>query len=188
MKVKFVGTVVVLVALASGCVGHYRYESRGIVFVAENQQANAVMYWFGDDGRMWYGSRYRQTDTDIEMNVCGMTSKSFEPAGEEQSSLQLLSRSGDQQVAAPDDAGNVIRLPEPKPLRPGSECGRVAVGQAKALTDDLQPGVEPDVIILCENVQKSERYPDARLYEFQAVVRVKVKENEPPATNCPGAR
>ena len=45
----------------SACVGHFRYESRGTVVLASSEQpSEALLYWYGDEGRLWYGKRYKQ--------------------------------------------------------------------------------------------------------------------------------
>ena len=165
----------------SACVGHFRYESRGTVVLASSEQpSEALLYWYGDDGRLWYGKRYKQSDSDIVMRVCGTTPKSFVPSGEGDAELQLLSRSGDRQVAKVDSTGDVVALNAPKRLPPNSTCGGIAVSGAKALTEDLTAGVEPQLFILCDNQQRPDRYPKPRRYLFKEVTKTKVAGNEAP--------
>ena len=184
MSTRFIAIIVFLSTLSSGCIGHYRYESQGNVLIASGQQTEALLYWYGDEGRLWYGPRYKQTDTDIDMIVCDMTPKSFEPAGADNDELQLLSRSGDSQVVAVNNSGEIVPLSEPKRLSVGSECGRLSVSQATVSTNDLHSGTEPNVIILCFNAQRPDRYPEAGRYEFRPIARIKVDGNEEPTNFC----
>lgn len=182
MRLRAAASITVLAVLASACVGHYRYESRGSVVTAPSgAPSEALLYWYGDEGRLWYGKAYKQTDSGVVLRVCGTTPKSFVPAGEGDEGLQLPSRSGDRQVARVDGSGEVIPLNEPKPLRPNSSCGRIAVAGAGVLADDLVDGVEPQVIILCDNQRTPGRYPEPRRYLFEAVTKIEVSGNEAPA-------
>ena len=102
------------------------------------------------------GSVTKEIDSDIEMNICGATPKPFTPTEEDGSGLQLPSRSGDLQVDRVDKTGKMVRLPEPKRLKPGTSCGRVSIAGTMVAVEDLQEGVVPEVHILCEN-QRSPR-------------------------------
>ena len=176
------GLFVALLSLSiSACVGHFRYESRGtVVLTSSEQPSEALLYWYGDEGRLWYGKRYKQSDSGIEMRVCGATPKSFVPSGEGDAELQLLSRSGDRQVVEVDSTGDVVALREPKRLPPNSTCGRIAASGAEALTEYLAAGVEPQVFILCDNQQRPDRYPKPRRYLFEAVTKTEVVGNAEP--------
>ena len=147
---------------------------------------NALLYWYGDDGRLWYGKRYKQIDSDLEMNICGATSKQFVPAEGGNVGLQLPSRSGDLQVAEVGSGGKVVRLPEPKRLKPGAGCGKVSVQGTMVSTDDLDEARKPEVIILCENQRSPDRYPKIGRYVFNPVTKTKVKGNDPPESVCTG--
>jgi hypothetical protein len=70
---------VALVAL-TGCIGHYRYESQGEVMLADSQGHPALLYWYADDGRLWYGKAYRQPDTSLGLLVCGTPLRNFDGA------------------------------------------------------------------------------------------------------------
>ena len=159
--------------LLSSCIGHYRYESAGTVNVS-GESRNALLYWYADDGRRWYGKRYRQVDTDLELIVCETTPKSFEPDPSGKS-LQLSSRSGDRQIARVETAtGEVVLLPEPKRLVVGSDCGHISLSGDNTLTDDLVVGTEPQVFFICDNPRNPVRYPQSRRYQFDDVYKVKV--------------
>lgn len=185
MRARTTLLVSILSLLISGCMGHYRYESRGSVTTSSGESSNAILYWFADDGRLWYGKSYKQVDSGLEMNVCNATSKQFVPAGDDNTVLQLPSRSGDRQVAHVVSSGEMVRLPEPTKLKPGNSCGRISVTGSAVSTEDLSEGAKPEVILLCENVSKPDRYPEIGRYEFKAITKTKVKENLPPDIVCP---
>ena len=186
MHVKTVLSICLLSLLIGGCVGHYRYESNGSVSNSIGGTSNAILYWYGDDGRLWYGKRYQAVDSGLEMIVCDSTSKKFEANEGEDVALQLPSKSGDQQIARFDSrGGRLITLPEPKSLPPGSSCGQIFNDGRAASTDDLAVGVKPEVIILCENQRRPDRYPSVGRYDFSAVTQTKVDGNVPPDTVCP---
>ncbi len=186
MRVRTTLLVGLLSLLLSGCLGHYRYESQGSVTTSSGESTNALLYWYGDDGRLWYGKRYKQIDSGLEMNICGATSKQFTPAEGDNVGLQLPSRSGDLQVAQVDSSGGMVRLPEPKRLTPGARCGQISVGGAMVSTEDLDEGAKPEVIILCENERSSIRYPQIGRYVFNTITKTKVKGNDPPESVCNG--
>jgi hypothetical protein len=135
---------------------------------------------------LWYGKRYREVDSDLEMNICGATSKQFAPPEESNKGLQLPSKSGDQQIARFDSrGGRVVNLPEPKRQTPGSSCGQISIAGKAVSTVDLTAGEKPEVIILCENQRKPNRYPAVGRYEFKAITKTKVDGNVPPESVCP---
>lgn len=186
MRTRTTLLVAILSLLLSGCIGHHRYESHGTVTMASGGSTNALLYWYGDDGRLWYGKRYKEIDSDLEMNICGATSKQFTPDEEDTVGLQLPSRSGDLQVAEIGSGGKVVRLPEPKRLKPGAGCGKVLVQGTMVSTEDLNEGAKPEIIILCENKRSPLRYPQIGRYVFNTVTKTKVKGNDPPENVCAG--
>ncbi len=186
MHVRTILYVCVLSLLLGGCIGHYRYESRGTVKTSSGESSNGLLYWYADDGRLWYGRPYQAVDSGLEMNVCNATPKQFEAKEGENVTLQLPSKSGDVQIARFDSrGGRVINLPEPKRLTPGSSCGQISIAGQAASTEDLTAGEKPEVIILCENQRNPERYPAIGRYEFKAITKTKVDGNVPPESVCP---
>jgi hypothetical protein len=186
MHVRTILYVCVLSFLISGCIGHYRYESKGNVTTASGGTSNALLYWYGDDGRLWYGRRYQAVDSGLEMNVCNATPKLFEAKEGENVTLQLPSKSGDVQIARFNSrGGRVVNLPEPKRLTPGSSCGQIFIAGQAASTEDLVVGEKPEVIILCESLRNPDRYPDVGRYAFKAITKTKVDGNVPPESVCP---
>ena len=182
MKTLVLGCVIVL--LGSGCVGHYRFESRGEVKTSSNEPNQAVLYWFGDDGRLWYGKRYQAPDSDLTMMVCRATPKDFAPAPDTNEGLQLSAEGGEHQIAKIDSNGMVVNVSEPKMLRTGSSCGQISLAGKAVSTEDLTVGKKPEVIILCENQENPDGYPAVGRYKFQAITKTEVKENTAPKNNC----
>ncbi len=185
MHFKTVLLLCVISLLMGGCIGHYRYESKGSMTKSSSGTSQALLYWYGDDGRLWYGRRYQAVDSGLEMKVCQGTPKQFVPMGNQNVTLHLPSRSRDHRVAEVDSSGTVVKLPEPEILKAGSSCGQISIGGQAASTEELTVGVKPEVIILCESQRNPDRYPAVGRYEFQAVTMTKVDGNEPPGSVCP---
>lgn len=169
------------VLLLIGCVNHYRFESRGTVELASGQTADAVMYWFGDEGRLWYGKSFRQIDSDLELRVCGVTPKSFVPH-DQSNALQLPGRSGDMQILNLEQGGQLSMLAEPIMVRESEKdpCGKILVAGNEVEISQLNEGIKPDVVFLCKNIQRPDRYPNARLYSFQLVSKTEIKNRKAP--------
>ena len=185
MHRKTILLVCVMLLLMGGCIGHYRYESKGNVATSSSGNTQALLYWYGDDGRLWYGRRYQAVDSGVEMKVCKGTPKQFAPLGNENVTLQLSSRARDHRVAEVDSSGNVVNLPDPEILKAGNFCGQISISGQAASTEDLSVGAKPEVIILCESQRNPDRYPAVGRYEFKAVTMTKVDGNEPPESVCP---
>ena len=185
MPFKTVLLLCVMSLLMGGCIGHYRYESKGSVTKSSTGTSQALLYWYGDDGRLWYGRRYQAVDSGVEMKVCKGTPKPFVPLGNENVTLHLPSKPRDHRVAEVDSSGKVGKLPEPEILKAGNSCGQISIGGQAASTEDLTVGEKPEVIILCESQRNPDRYPVVGRYEFKAITMTKVDGNESPGSVCP---
>jgi hypothetical protein len=173
----------ILIATTAGCIGHYRYESQGTVVTAEGQSTHALLYWYGDDGRLWYGKPYRQIDSGISMIVCGRPAKSFDGGGEDDP-LVLLSRAGDQRIRRATDDSELVPITPPERLVPGKNCGEVSLAGSGVPSKALEPGSKPAISVLCDNPSKPLRYPAVGIYRFESINRTKVKDNIPPGDIC----
>ena len=182
MNFRFRVVTLCLAIGLSACVGHYRYESRGTVVEPGGSERSAVLYWYSDEGRLWYGPSYAEHDSDIEVLVCEMTPKSFVPSDSDRP--ELVSRSGDQLAAEVDSTGQVVWLEAPVRLRPGSDCGSIQTADGTALPEDLTEGETPQVLFLCHNPGLPERYPKPDLYAFGPVTQTEVIDNEAPQNVC----
>jgi hypothetical protein len=171
-----------LVAL-SGCIGHYRYESQGEVSIADSQQRAALLYWYVDDGRLWYGKAYKQPDSSLGLIVCGTPPSNFD-GGDAGDPLVLKSRSGDRQVVELNEQGRVVELSDSGRLPVGSSCGGIDIDGKPATSDHLVEGAIPRISILCDNPGRPGRYPVAGIYVFGEVSRAKVENREAPDTFC----
>ncbi len=172
-----------LLGTNAGCVGHYLYQSEGTVESAGGDAQAALLYWYGDDGRLWYGKRYTQIDSTISMIVCGSTPKQFDGGGADDP-VMIKSRPGDRQVIETGEDGGLVPVLEPQPLPPGSNCGEIAESGVGQPSSALEPGMSPVVNVLCDNPSRPQRYPAAGTYRFDAISRIKVRENVPPEDIC----
>jgi hypothetical protein len=173
-----------LVASLTGCISTYRYESRGSVEAASGGSRGALLYYYEDDGRLWYGKRYRARDSDVDLKICEATDKTFVPASNKDLLLTLKSRGGDVRIAELASDGRVEPIEPPEPLAAGQSCGHILVGGRQVDMEALDPGARPEVAILCLNRRVSDRYPGASLYPFEALTRTKVKEDREPSSPC----
>lgn len=182
---------IVLLSLAiasfSGCISHYRYESRGIVKSAAGESRGALLYFGEDDGRLWYGKKHRARDSDVDLKVCHASDKSFVPVSASDLSLTLMSQGGDVRVANLSTEGAITPVDPPLRLRANESCGIVLVDGQEAGMEDLDEGAEPKVAILCSNSRRPSRYPEATLYSFDALTREKVKGDRAPSSPCVGS-
>lgn len=172
------------IASLSGCISHYRYESRGIVKNAAGGERGALLYYAEDAGRLWYGRKYRARDSDVDLKICQATDKSFVPASESDLSLALMSQGGDEEVAALSEEGAIAPVDPPRRLHAGEFCGIVLVDGSPASIEELDEGAEPTVAILCKNSRRPNRYPEAALYPFDPLTREKVKSDREPSSPC----
>jgi hypothetical protein len=175
----------IFIASSAGCVGHFLYESPGSVLTSAGQQTNALLYWYGDDGRLWYGRRYRQIDSGVSMIVCGTPAKSFD-GGDEEEPLMIKSRPGDRLVRREDDDGGLVPIADPPVLSPGSGCGQISLSGAGVPSKKLIQGSTPDVSVLCDNPQRPDRYPAAGIYRFESINRTRIKGHVEPGDVCAG--
>ena len=182
MKLKALVALLLLPGL-TGCVSSYLFESRGTVTAADGEPTPALLYWRGDDGRLWYGKRYRQIDTGVTMLVCGKPPRTFDAEGME-SELYLGSRSGDLRVAEINESGQFVAVSPPEPVRPDTVCGRVMLADQPAASDALRAGTEPAVLIVCRNTARPDRYPTPGAYPFRPVSRTRAKGDIEPSDVC----
>ncbi len=185
MKFKSLVNLLFLSVLTAGCVSHYRYESAGQVTLSSGAPSKALIYWFADEGGIWYDKDQIIRDSDVTMRVCGGFPKTFVPDGTSTEYLLIRSKSGDQQVAKIANNGEIVELQQPKRLRAGDGfCGQIEVSQKKIAISDLSVNIEPEVIIVCENTRESTSYPKAGRYKFKRVTRIEVKGDRSPADFC----
>ena len=105
--------LILIGALLSGCISAYRYESRGAVESARGERRGALLYYYEDDGRLWYGKPYRARDSDADLRVCGATDATFVPTSESELLLALKSRGGDERVAGLAAEGGLVAVSPP---------------------------------------------------------------------------
>lgn len=177
----FLISVLAAVALA-GCVTNYQYLARGKVATADDGPRGAVLYWNKDEGRLWYGKKYEQTDTSLTMRVCREIPKKFDLGAEKH--LVLFSRGGDRRAAEITSNGAVKRLANPQTVREDSTCGLVLLGGTPTDTVHLETGTRPVVAILCDNTARPDRYPPVGSYVFGVVSRSKTDKDRTAPDPC----
>ena len=130
-------TILLLVAVScvSGCVSLYQYSAQGQLTTTDGEQIDAVVYWHKDEGRLWYGKKYEQLETDVTLRICQVIPKNFVLA--ESGQVVLQSKSNDVQVASVAANGNLVMLNPPERLRPGEPCGLILVNGNPVGTDAL---------------------------------------------------
>ena len=185
MNIKLLTFVVGVSVFATGCVTHYRYESTGMVTSSSATESGALIYWFADEGGLWYDKDQAVLDSGVSMRVCGGLPKTFVPFGEDPDSLQIRSNSGDVQTVKIDAGGDVVALQQPKRLRVGEgTCGKIEVSRKEAAIKDLAVSVKPEIIILCKNIRDPASYPRGGRYKFAAVTRTIIKDDREPTDIC----
>jgi len=173
-------TLLLLAALTvlSGCVSLYQYQAEGKVATTDGEERKAVVFWHKDEGRLWYLKKYEQLDTDITLRICGGVPKPFVLGNS--GYVELLSRSNDMRVASVNASGELVMQP-PERLKDGKSCGLIMVGDDRVGTDGLPQNLRPEIVILCENQTRPDRYPAAKKYRFGAVSRAEIDKGTRPA-------
>ncbi len=185
MKMKLVTSIILVSFLASGCISLYRYESSGTVTAASGDPANAMIYWHANEGGLWGKKGDEVLASGVVLRVCEGIPKEFVPLSDEQTELLIRSEPGDRHTAKINSNGDVVALPQPEILRDSqSKCGQVEVLGQQATIEKLTVGVEPAVVILCDNIDNDDSFPKARRYVFDAVTRLKVEEERDPGDVC----
>lgn len=191
MNRKSAFAVVMAALLLAGCITHYRYLSLGEIAAADGTERRAVIYWGKDEGHLWYGRPYEQTDSTIVMRICNRPDHSLEffplefvTAGRDH--VELHARSGDERIALADPRGELLMLTEEQyqVLRPPDYCGFIFADESAAGVADLEQGVRPRVLLLCRNETSPGRYPIAGEYVFSEVSREKAGGELTPPDAC----
>lgn len=174
-------TMLLLIAVyaVSGCVSLYQYSAEGQVTTADGDNIDAVVYWHKDEGRLWYGAKYEQLETDVTLRICQVVPKNFVLA--ESGHVVMRSKSNDMQVASVGAGGNLVMLNPPRRLRPGEPCGLILADGNPVGTDGLTLDLAPEIAILCKNDTRPGRYPAAAKYRFGAISRTEIDEETRPA-------
>jgi len=180
MKIQKLLLIIVPAIALSGCATNYRYEARGELPGTDGEPRNAVLYWFKDEGRLWYGSRYEQVDSDAILRVCNDLPRPFSP--DDDGWLALEGKSGDLLAARILPEGGIEPLAEP--LQELAACGRVQVNGQPAGTVNMAVGIQPVVSILCRNPARPGRYPEIGSYRFSMVSRVVTDDKRTGAEPC----
>ncbi len=170
----------------SACVTNDQYISRGSVEYAPGETNTAVIYWRMDKGRLYYGSSYEEGDSGISLRICKRTVKEFVPDEiDNTGDLVLLGKSGDLLVSVVDAAGNISVLDTAIPVNPQNKviCGRFITRDSDG-NSLLSEGDHPEIIFMCNNLARADRFPEAKKYIFGAVEKSEYKEGEAAPKAC----
>ncbi len=170
----------------NACVTNDQYISRGSVEYAPGETNAAVIYWRMDKGRLYYGSSYEEGDSGISLRICKRTVKEFVPDEiDNTGDLVLLGKSGDLLVSVVDAAGNISVLDTAIPVNPQNKviCGRFITNDSEGMS--LQnDGDYPEIIFMCNNLARADRFPKAKKYTFGAVEKSEYNEGEAAPEAC----
>ena len=169
-------TILLLTFLVSGCTTLYRYSSNGEVLSVSGDKHQAVLYWYGEEGRLWYGKKYAQLDTSLQMRICGVGPKLFHLS--ETSRLELAAVGGDRRVNDIDASGQLQPVESTFPLKTGEYCGVILLNGKAVNTSHLMLTLKPSVAILCDSQQKPARYPKAQIYDFGSIQRIEATADD----------
>lgn len=175
MNGKYISFIFILFLLLGGCTSYYQYRSNGGVSVANGATQNAVLYWYGEEGRLWYGKQYTQLDSGLTLRICKVGARPFDLSGT--SRLELPAKAGDLRVADINEQGTLQPVTPPLRLRTGDYCGIVLLSGHSVTTRQLQLSRHPAIAILCKNLNKPDRYPESKIYMFGAIRRIEVSKD-----------
>lgn len=179
-------SVLLAAALVTGCgTTHYLYRADGEVSMTDGDVRSAALYWYGEEGRTWYGWPYEQTDTSLTMRVCGVVATSTFALDDSGTQVELLSDANDLRVARIDEAGEIELLAEPGRIAEGGRCGVILVGGRPVATDALAVGVRPVVGILCRDPLRPDSYPAVARHPLAAVARSAIGDDAPGGRRAP---
>ncbi len=167
------------VSLVSGCVSLYQYSAEGQITTTDGETVDAVVYWHKDEGRLWYGKKYEQLESDVTLRICQIVPKNFVLA--ESGHVVLQSKANDMQVVSVGGGGELVSLDSPQRLRPGEPCGLILADGDPVGTDGLGENLAPDIAILCRNDTRPDRYPRVAKYRFGAISRSEIDKDTRPA-------
>jgi hypothetical protein len=183
---KKILSITFIIFTLSACVSNNQYISRGSFEYAPDKSSAAVIYWKMDEGRLYYGPSYEEKDSGITLRICKRTIKEFVPDEiDNTKDLILLGKSGDLLVSKVDATGNVSNLDPAIPVNPQNKvaCGRFITEDSDG-NSLLNEGDHPEIIFVCNNLAKANRYPKAKIYVFGAVEKSEYKEGDSAPDAC----
>lgn len=164
----------------AGCTSFYQYRSSGDVISVNGIQHKAVLYWYGEEGRLWYGKEYAQIDTSLNMRICQVGVKPFVLS--DTSRLELQAKNGDVRIKDINDQGVLQEVNPPYRVKTGDYCGLILLDGQVVTTEQLRVTLSPSVAILCQSQRNPDRYPSAKIYQFGSISRFEAsrKDRAPP--------
>jgi hypothetical protein len=169
MNSKLILLLFVVSAQLAGCTTLYQYRSDGELSAQNGTKQKAVLYWYGEEGRLWYGKKYAQLDSGLNLRICKVGIKPFDLS--KTSRLELPAKANDIRVADLDDQGALHPVAPPVRLRTGDYCGIVLLNGQAVTTEKLRITLHPSIAILCKSLRNPDRYPQPDIYAFGAISR-----------------
>jgi hypothetical protein len=183
MNYKLIYFVLLLFVQLSGCTTYYQYRSNGELPAQNGLEHKAVLYWYGEEGRLWYGKEYGQTDSGLNLRICQIGVKPFDLS--DTARLELPARANDMRVVDVDAQGALQPVIPSLRLKAGDYCGMILLDGKSVTTDQLKASLQPMVAILCESTRAPDRYPPPQIYPFGVITRSEVqKDNRSPPDPC----
>lgn len=171
---SFIVSVILSIAI-TGCVTNYQYISPGTIKSIDNAETSAVLFWRMDSGRLWYGKKYTQWNSDVTLRVCGQIPRQFSLNQNRQ--LVLEAESGDivseVQDAVHAIAGNTMKV-----------CGHLQLNDSLTQPSEPTVGSKPTVAIFCKNTKSPYKYPLVGAYQFNGISRAKIKTESAAPDPC----
>lgn len=152
----------------------------------EGNARDAVLYWFKDEGRTWYGWPYEQKDSTVRLRACEVILNGDFGGNKEGEPIELTSESGDFQVARLTSSGSIEPLSKPVQIPADRRCGVILVDGQPVGVEKLERGLRPVAVILCRNQTRPESYPAAAAYTFGPIVRTESDADRTAPSPCPG--
>lgn len=166
----------VAVSFLSGCLNLYQYQAQGRVTLSNGENRNAVIFWHKDEGRHWYLKKYEQLETTVKLRICNELPKQMPLA--ESGYVEWVSKANDILIAGISDRGEIENLEQEKHLRAGERCAVIQVDDKLVSTNGLAENVFPELLVLCRNDTRPERFPQIDKYPFEAVSRQKIDKEK----------
>lgn len=168
MNGKLIFLFLLLSVQLAGCTTFYQYRSEGEVAAQNGSKQKAVLYWYGEEGRLWYGKKYAQVDSGLTLRICKVGAKAFDLSNKT-SRLELPAKANDLRVVDVDGQGALQPVRPPIRLVTGDYCGIVLLNGHAVTTRQLKVMLHPSIAILCKSQKNPDRYPQPNIYAFGAI-------------------
>jgi hypothetical protein len=165
------------ISLLTACLHVWEYSARGRLDVAGRAQT-AVLYWFSENGRLYYLGQHDQTEDTAELRICGSIPIKLTDTGAAEGIVIKASDKGDDFVVKSKTATGELVATEPLQQEGGANrCGTLYVQREQQLTlvhlKDLREGDHLILDVFCEKrpVRPQDTHPAAGRYVLGPIAR-----------------